>query len=322
MNACVIDGCDKPSRRGKAQWCEMHYHRWYRNGDPNIVREIKPKPEPLPDTYQCVVCGNSFERSDQRPRKRCPDHRKHKKFQCGTCGDEFWSNRHTSLGNHYCSKECHRRPTKPRAPRTLKTPNPRQPTTRHTWRYRRPSRRKPLRPKQCVICGAWICGRKKTLCGNPNCTRESKRLHGIRKRREAGIPENHCRTCLVPVQHPLQFCGKHREAALKASRRRMTQRSHAKYGNTMHSRARSYGVEYEPVNRLKVFARDAWRCGICGEKVNKRLKGRHPMMASLDHITPMALGGGHTYANTQCSHLICNLKKGHRSAGDQMALFG
>jgi 5-methylcytosine-specific restriction endonuclease McrA len=102
----------------------------------------------------------------------------------------------------------------------------------------------------------------------------------------------------------------------------MSDRSHQKYGNTMKSRAQAYGVDYEPVNRLKVFERDGWRCGICGIPVDKTLRDRNPMMASLDHIMPMALGGGHTYINTQCSHLRCNIKKGHRITGDQLALIG
>lgn len=29
---CVVDGCDKPPRTAKADWCRMHYHRWYRHG--------------------------------------------------------------------------------------------------------------------------------------------------------------------------------------------------------------------------------------------------------------------------------------------------
>lgn len=32
---CVIEGCDKPARSAKADWCKMHYHRWYRHGDVN-----------------------------------------------------------------------------------------------------------------------------------------------------------------------------------------------------------------------------------------------------------------------------------------------
>lgn len=102
----------------------------------------------------------------------------------------------------------------------------------------------------------------------------------------------------------------------------MTLRSRQAYGTTYRSRARKYGVEYEPVNKQRVFERDGWMCGICGKRVDKRLKDRHPLMASLDHIVPMSLGGGHTYLNTQCSHLECNLRKSFRLAGDQLALIG
>jgi len=32
VRTCSIDGCDKPTRSGSAEWCKMHYHRWYRHG--------------------------------------------------------------------------------------------------------------------------------------------------------------------------------------------------------------------------------------------------------------------------------------------------
>lgn len=35
---CAIEGCEKPSRRCSQGWCEMHYIRWWRHGDPNILR--------------------------------------------------------------------------------------------------------------------------------------------------------------------------------------------------------------------------------------------------------------------------------------------
>lgn len=38
------------------------------------------------------------------------------------------------------------------------------------------------------------------------------------------------------------------------------------------------------------------------------------MSASLDHVVPLSLGGAHTPENTQASHLICNGRKGNRSA--------
>lgn len=87
-------------------------------------------------------------------------------------------------------------------------------------------------------------------------------------------------------------------------------------------RAHRHGVRYEPVNSRKVFARDKWICGICHTKVDRRLKWPHHLSASLDHIIPMAHGGDHTYENTQCSHWLCNARKGDRGGGEQLALVG
>ncbi len=87
-------------------------------------------------------------------------------------------------------------------------------------------------------------------------------------------------------------------------------------------RARHYGVAYEPVSKKRVFERDRWRCGICRRKVNPRLRYPHDMSASLDHVVPMSLGGGHLYVNVQCAHLKCNVDKGAEGVGDQLALVG
>jgi hypothetical protein len=93
-------------------------------------------------------------------------------------------------------------------------------------------------------------------------------------------------------------------------------------GNDHRKRARHYGVEYESVDARRVYARDKWRCGLCREKVDKSLKYPHPMSASLDHVVPMSKGGGHTYANSQCAHWKCNVDKGNRGHGEQLALVG
>lgn len=48
------------------------------------------------------------------------------------------------------------------------------------------------------------------------------------------------------------------------------------------------------------------------------------MSASLDHREPLALGGAHTYDNSQCAHLVCNERKGARLAakGSEATLAG
>ena len=101
-----------------------------------------------------------------------------------------------------------------------------------------------------------------------------------------------------------------------AKRRRRTDGRHYR------ERARKAGVAYEPVRKAKVFARDKWRCGICKRKVSPKLTYPHPMSASLDHMLPMSLGGSHTYANVQCSHLQCNVDKRNAGSGEQLALVG
>lgn len=66
------------------------------------------------------------------------------------------------------------------------------------------------------------------------------------------------------------------------------------------------------VRPLTLFARDKWICGLCEEPVDPNLRHPHQMSASVDHIVPISKGGDHSYANTQCAHLRCNVRKGAR----------
>ena len=65
----------------------------------------------------------------------------------------------------------------------------------------------------------------------------------------------------------------------------------------------------ERISPLAVYERDGWRCGICGKKVNSKLKYPNSKSVSLDHIIPLSMGGTHTWDNVQCSHLECNIEK-------------
>lgn len=75
-------------------------------------------------------------------------------------------------------------------------------------------------------------------------------------------------------------------------------------------RARLQAQYIEHVDYLVVFERDQWMCGICRKLTIWPARfARDPEMASLDHIIPLARDGEHSYANTQCAHLRCNMKK-------------
>lgn len=40
---CTIEGCGKPSPKGRRGMCHMHYMRWYKHGDPSVVLMEKGK---------------------------------------------------------------------------------------------------------------------------------------------------------------------------------------------------------------------------------------------------------------------------------------
>lgn len=41
---CSVPGCDKPLRSPGADWCAMHYHRWYRHGSvEKVAAKVRPQ---------------------------------------------------------------------------------------------------------------------------------------------------------------------------------------------------------------------------------------------------------------------------------------
>ena len=73
-------------------------------------------------------------------------------------------------------------------------------------------------------------------------------------------------------------------------------------------RGRKMRAFVEVVKPEVVFVRSLRICGICKEYVLDNDKWH------VDHIVPLALGGEHSYRNTQLAHAICNQRKGARLA--------
>lgn len=77
------------------------------------------------------------------------------------------------------------------------------------------------------------------------------------------------------------------------------------------SRAKHYGVEYEPVKRSVVFDMYKWKCADCGVHTPRSAKGKNKDNSpELDHIVPISKGGPHLYSNVQLLCRRCNLNKG------------
>lgn len=78
----------------------------------------------------------------------------------------------------------------------------------------------------------------------------------------------------------------------------------------------------ETFDPFEVFARDGWRCQICGSTTPERLRGTmHKRAPELDHVVPLASGGEHTRTNTQCACRQCNSDKGAGRPIGQLPLF-
>lgn len=71
-----------------------------------------------------------------------------------------------------------------------------------------------------------------------------------------------------------------------------------------------YNIRISRVNRLAVYARDAWTCGICYEPVDPDAPVNSTWDATLDHVIPRSLGGTDDPANLRIAHRWCNSVRG------------
>jgi 5-methylcytosine-specific restriction endonuclease McrA len=75
-------------------------------------------------------------------------------------------------------------------------------------------------------------------------------------------------------------------------------------------RARIKGATTEAFSPWEIFRRDGWKCQICHRLVRTDVDPNHDLYPNLDHVIPLAKGGAHSRANTQCTCRKCNISKG------------
>jgi hypothetical protein len=117
--------------------------------------------------------------------------------------------------------------------------------------------------------------------------------------------------CSVACSHAGIDCECYRcGTTFKSSGATMCPKCSRRKHDALHThRRRTWIIGGDRIDPYEIYERDEWRCGICGDPVDKTLRWPDPMSASLDHITPLSKGGRHAIGNVQCSHLRCNLRK-------------
>lgn len=255
----------------------------------------------------CETCGAQFQsvqpralscsyecKRERRRRNSKPRRSTSVTYECWWCGKEYHP-KHVSR-NKACSRECG---FKVRA------------FLKHARHSRgivsvRVSRRR------CVLCNSpFTQSGTKTTCST-ECDRKKWRKY------YKPVGEAQCRECgnqfsRASFGATRWMCSsKCREISASRSRRAQKARRKAL------ERGAQRGQSIDPI---KVFERDAWRCGICGRKTDKAKRGTyHHKAPELDHIVALANGGTHIWANVQCSCRSCNGAKGATDYG-QLALF-
>jgi len=288
----------------------------------------------------CRACGAEFPDSAHGgPKKRvycgraCENewHKAHREekyeFTCKQCGQTYktaYADR-----NQYCSREC--------AVKAKWSPSESRPSHGPGWGRDQGAWLGKVYCRvyfvACAVCGNFISARHKP-CGNWYCSDECTK-QGRRSRQsssyEAGLADfwkkNEGEWPLVVqrcTECGQEFTYRHKNrrrncCSKKCLRIRWKRANPAKaaalkkiHAQKRVARKRSNG-SIETIDSWKVFERDGWVCGICGKKVNRKLKFPHRLSATLDHIIPLARDGAHTYDNVECAHLSCNSSKG---AGD------
>lgn len=253
-------------------------------------------------TY-CTKTCKARHRRGYKPRDQKRAH------SCAHCGSSFES---AYFAPMYCSKRCKAKAWEITAPK-------------------RPKNKQP--PKLKLLCAYYACNCAK--CGEahgsrskwsacPSCTRAERKAAAraastalaFAKHKAAGRTTA-CDECAA-VFCPLYGSSNATLCSVCAEVRERTQRRVQKAKR----RAVERGAQADRVDPFKVFERDGWRCQLCKVKTPRKKRGTYDDDApELDHIVPLAKGGAHTYANTQCACRRCNGLKADRVLG-QALLFG
>lgn len=279
--------CGRPCNEGSRQ-CKRCAAK------PGARVRLEPKPcEICGETFQPKTVKNKYCRNPQcaiEGRRRALDRRlgHPNRYVCLYCGETYKAKKKNR--DTFCCRE-------------------------HAFAWRRenpvlgPLPATAAEQRRCEVCGGPAASAPSKTCGSEECKRtrylEAAAARSTRDRKPRACKE--CGEVFIPEYGNKRsaFCS--HKCMRKQGRRIAKSIRKARLRNASRT---------EAVDPLAVFKRDGWRCKLCGCRTPKRLRGTTDDRApELDHIVPLAHGGAHSYANTQCLCRKCNREKGASVAG-------
>jgi hypothetical protein len=246
---------------------------------------------------ECGICGKQYvgKPTSRFCSREClyQSFRVEKKiYNCEFCKKEFKPKASNRI--KYCSIDCYQ-------------------TDREKRKKEREKTNELLKFFKCKICGAVIIGKYGAYCSDI-CRKENARRTTFETNKNKKSTKKKCVIC--GDMFVSEYGDKRRSyCSIKCSKK-------ASPSGNMRKRAKYYGVKYQYINPLKVFARDGWLCQMCGKKTPMNRRGSLMSNApELDHRIPISKGGPHVYSNLQCLCRACNARKSNKYIPSQLPLF-
>ena len=294
------------NRCGKPAYCPPTKHGTAYRCQP--CRRIEPQPTKREASSlapsDCAQCGCRFKRRSASQQYcsiecRASARRQHESRVCVICATPFvWRNKSGSAGK-CCGQECgYELLRRERAAQRKPRPEPKPKSLRVSF-------------GQCKYCATWMSTQGTTP--RKVCAPCRQRVWNERQEIRDRVAHRKATGPLPPRINSCDWCGQ--QFPTRSTKSRWCSERCAKTARGSRSdrqRAAYHGVECEWISRRKVYDRDGWTCGICGDAIDRAAKWPDLMCASLDHVVPMADGGPHLYSNVQAAHFLCNSYKSAR----------
>jgi hypothetical protein len=225
------------------------------------------------------------------------------------CSESCWpSHRATKAARPSSCLVCAKPITQPRA-----AGNPRKTCSRKCRDAKRIALRpkKPQTNKSCTICGlqfATSLDHQKT-CSKP-CSKERSRRHSEAKwlQKIESRPAYKLMTCAWCEEDLLWPSDKKGYAKYHAECKKPARQSQYR----IKSIRRQTKLAGKRISHQEIAERDYYKCHLCGGTVDMGLPRTHRYGATLDHLTPLSLGGEDTPDNVKLAHWICNIRRSNK----------